>query len=139
MTRMGLSTNFDKGLIATPEWVARIAPVPERFMPATVEFLDPETRSVLLTSKARVQPIRSSNPKPNMQVDTQQQSVLVSIPIAVGKVLDLRPKDRAAVVDCVNMPTLKNFLYVAQEVLDSANAVERTFVFTVDVEVKTNG
>lgn len=136
---MGLSTNFDKNEIATPEWVARIAPSPERFMPATVEFLDPETETVLLTSPARVQPVRSSNPKPNNVADTQQQVVLVSIPIALGRTLDLRPKHRAAVTVCGNMPLLTNFLYVVQEVMDSGNAVERTFYFMVDIEVTPSG
>lgn len=108
-------------------------------MDATVEFLDPKTRSVLLRAKARVQPVRSANPKPNMAVDTQQQTVLVSIPISVGKNLDLRPKHRASVVECLNNPTLTKFLYVAQEVLDSSSPVERTFYFTVDIEtVVTN-
>ena len=132
---MGLSTNFDKGLIATPDWVERIAPSPERFMPAEVEFLDPTTRSVLLTCKARVQPLRSAVPKPNGATDTQQQVVLVSIPIALGRLLDLRPKHRAAVKSCVNNPTLTKFLYVVQEVIDSSNPVERTFHFVVDTEV----
>ena len=136
---MGLSTNFDKGQIATPDWVARIAPSPERFMPCTVQFLDPETESVILTSPARVQPVRTSNPKPNNVADTQQQVVLVSIPIALGRTLDLRPKHRAAVTACVNNPTLTNFLYVVQEVLDSGNAVERTFYFMVDIEVTPVG
>ena len=132
---MGLSTNFDKGTITTPAWVARIAPSPERFMPDTVEFLDPGTRTVLLTSKARIQPVRSANPKPNSVADTQVQVVLVSIPIGVGRTLDLRPKHRAFVVESVNMPSLSNFLFVVQEVMDSSNAVERTFYFTVDTEV----
>lgn len=136
---MGLSTEFDKGEIVTPAWVERISSSPERFMPALVDFLDPETESVLLTTKARVQPIRSSNPKPNMQVDTQQQSVRVSIPIAVGRNLDLRPKHRMAVTWCPTMPVLTKFLYVVQEVLDSVNAVERTFVCAVDLEVTPSG
>ena len=132
---MGLSTNFDKGDIFSPEWVARLSSVPERTMNATVEFLDPATRTVILTTKARVQPVRSSNPKPNSVADTQQQVVLVSIPISVGKNLDLRPRHRAAVKACVNMPTLTKFVYVVQEVLDSSNAIERTFYFMVDIEV----
>lgn len=135
---MGLSTAFDKNIIVSQTWVDHVSKTPERFMAGTVEFLDPVTRTVLLTTKARIQPVRSGNPKPNNVVDTQQQTVLVSIPIAVGKNLDLRPKHRAAVTQCLNNPTLTKFLYVVQEVMDSSNPVERTFYFTVDIEVEVD-
>lgn len=132
---MGFSTGWGANVF-TQGWVDKLSKTPERFMPATVQFLDPVTRTVILTSKARVQPVRTAVPHDNDATDTMTQVVLVSIPIGVGKTLDLRPMHRAAITSSPLMPVLTNFLYVVSEVLDSANAIERTFYFTVDLEVK---
>lgn len=134
---MGLSTDRGKEQIFSDRWIAALAKASERFMRDTVDFLDPITKTPILEHcPARIQPIRSAVPLPNGVNDTQQQAVLVSIPISLGRDLDLRPHHRAAVTVCDNMPVLKNFLFVVDEVLDSGNAVERTFVFKVDLEVK---
>ena len=134
---MGLSTRQDRDQIFTDRWICQLSKAVERWMPARVEFLDPTTQTeILVDVPARIQPIRSSVERPNYVNDTHTQTVLVSIPIHIGRTLDLRPKHRARVTSAPNMPILENYLFVVQETLDSANAVERTFYFTVDLEVK---
>lgn len=106
-------------------------------MVARVNFTDPETRTYLFDEavKARVQPLRSAVPHERSINDTRTQTVLVSIPIDIGKTLDLRPKHRGVVVQCDLLPILTNYLFVVAEVLDSSNPIERTYQFTVDIEV----
>jgi hypothetical protein len=136
---MGFSTGWGKGQVFTDKWVDALAKASERFMPDRVEFLDPVTRTTILADcPARIQPIQSAVSAPNGVNDTQRQAVRVSIPISLGRDLDLRPHHRAAVVTCHNMPILRNYLFVASETLDSGNAVERTFVFTVDLEIQVS-
>lgn len=126
-------------------WVDRLSPSVETSMVASVQFYDPNsgtatydpvtgtyttTPTVVYSGKARVQPVRSASDA----ADTTVQSVLVSIPIAVGKTLDLRPYHRGKVTSSPLNPTLLNFVYVVKEVMDSSNPLERTFYFTVDQE-----
>lgn len=137
---MGFSTGYSNRKFFTPAWVDRLKGIPERGMNAKVRFTDPKTQSVVLDNvPARIQPIRSAVPKDNLANDTRTQVILVSIPIDQGRTLDLRPRHRAVVIDCPLMPVLKNFLYIASEVSDSSNAIERTFQFTVDIEAVWNG
>lgn len=134
---MGFSTGFGKGIITNQAWVDALAKPVERFMPDVVEFLDPKTNTTILADcPARIQPIRSAVATPNGVNDTQQQAVLVSIPISLGRDLDLRPVHRMAVVTCAKMPVLVNYLFVVAETLDAGSAIERTFVMTVDLEIK---
>lgn len=105
-----------------------------------MRFTDPKTHSTLLDNvPARVQPIRAALQKDNNATDTRTQTVLVSIPIDTGRELDLRPRHRAVITECALMPVLTNFLYVVSEVMDSGNAIERTFYFTVDIEAVLSG
>lgn len=118
-------------------------------MVADVQFFDPTVSEaiydpvtnayitvpeILLTCKARVQPIRSAAQKAVPGNSTSVQTVLVSVPIGLAKNLDLRPKHRAKVLDSPLMPVLANFLYVVREVIDSSNPIERTFQFDVNQE-----
>lgn len=143
------------GDIFTQGWVDRLAPATLRTMPAEVEFYDPDlseavydpatnsyiggTVTSLYRGMARVQPIRSTSSVNNNANDTTVQSVLISIPIAFGKDLDLRTEHRGRVWSAPLMPVLTKFVYVVQEVIDSANAIERTFVMRVDQERIQNG
>ena len=119
-------------------------------MPATVVIYDPEvseaeydydtgtwvggTVDAVYTGKARVQPIRGTSSVNQNANDTTVQSVLISIPIGIGKNLDLRPKHRARVTSAPLNPTVTKYVYVMQEVVDSSNPLERTFVFRVNQE-----
>lgn len=141
--------------IFTAAWVDRLSPSVDRSMDATVELYDPDTSgsvwdyetgtwaegsaTSLYFGKARVQPIRGTSSINNNANDTTVQSVLVSIPIGPGKVLDLRPQHRGRVLDAPLMPVLKNLVYIVQEVIDSQNAIERTFLMRVDQESRENG
>ena len=135
--------------IFSQSWVDNLKGSPERAMVAAVQFYDPalstsvydsatntytSTPVILLSCKARVQPMRSANQKSALANDTTVQSVLVSIPIDLGLNLDLRPRHRAKVTVSPLMPVLTKFIFVANEVLDSSNPLERTFLFTVDLE-----
>ena len=134
---VGFSTGFGTGYITNQAWVDALAKPVERFMPDKVQFLDPKSHTIILDNcPARIQPIRSAVATPNGVNDTQQQAVLVSIPIALGRSLDLRPVHRMAVTVCDKMPILRNYLFVLAETMDAGSAVERTFVMTVDLEVK---
>lgn len=118
-------------------------------MIASVQFYDPTTAEavydpttntyitvpdILLTCKARVQPIRSAAIKDRAADSTTVQTVLVSIPIGLAKNLDLRPRHRGRVLSSPLMPVLSNFIYVVREVMDSSNPIERTFYFDVNQE-----
>lgn len=109
--------------------------------PTTAEAVyDPDTNTyitvpdILLTCKARVQPIRSAAVKDRAADSTTVQAVLVSIPIELGKNLDLRPRHRAKVLESPLLPVLTKFIFVVREVLDSSNPIERTFYFDVNQE-----
>lgn len=134
----------------TQRWVDRLKGVPESAMVASVVFYDPDTSqavynpatgtytstpTTLWTGQARVQPIRSAATRENNANDTTVQSVLISVPIDAGLTFDLRPKHRGRVLTSPLNPLLTKFVYVVQEVLDSSNPIERTFVFSVDQEV----
>lgn len=93
----------------------------------------------LYSGKARVQPIRGTSSVNQNANDTTVQSVLISIPIDIGKNLDLRTYHRARVIDCELNPTIEKYVYVMQEVVDSSNPLERTFVFRVNQEMVDNG
>lgn len=124
-------------------------------MPATVVIYDPEvseaeydydtgtwvggTVDAVYTGKARVQPIRGTSSVNQNANDTTVQSVLISIPIGIGKNLDLRTYHRARVTEAPLNPTVCKYVYVMQEVVDSANPIERTFVFRVNQEMVDNG
>ena len=124
-------------------------------MPATVLIYDPDTGEAtwdyttgtwtsdpiteLYNGKCRVQPIRGTSSVNQNANDTTVQSVLISIPIGIGKNLDLRPEHRARVTADVLNPTTMAYVYVMQEVVDSSNPLERTFVFRVNQEMIDNG
>jgi len=146
---MALNKPWSKDLFSQA-WVDNLSGSIERAMPATVKFYDPTVSSavydpvsntytsaplILLTSAARVQPLRSAAQKDSTGDATSVQSVLVSIPIALGKTLDLRPKHRAQITVSPFFPVLVNYVFVAKEVLDSSNPIERTFIFEVNQEV----
>jgi hypothetical protein len=132
------------------QWRDALRVVPEMGMTAQIEFYlpapkptyDPVTGTytsvptVVWSGMARVQPLRSAAAKANNADDTVVQSVLVSIPIIAGLGFDLRPEHRARVLSAPLNPLLTKYLYVANEVMDSSNPIERTFVFTVNVETK---
>ena len=136
--------------VFSQKWQDRLSPATLHTMPATVQLFDPELAdsvfnyttgtwednplAVLYEGKARVQPIRSTSSINNGANDTTVQSVLVSIPITAGKTLNLRPEHRGKVLTAPLMPVLTTFFYVVQEVMDSANPIERTFMFRVDQE-----
>lgn len=124
-------------------------------MPATVQMYDPEMSDsvwdydtsswvdeplvLLYDGKCRVQPIRGTSSVNQNSNDSTVQSVLISIPIGVGKTLDLRPKHRARVTSAPLNPTVTKYVYVMQEVVDSSNPLERTFVFRVNQEQVEEG
>lgn len=145
---MALNRPWSRDLF-TQAWVDNLSPSVERSMPDEVQFYDPETAEaiydpvtnsyisvpeILLTCKARVQPIRSAAQKDRAADSTTVQTVLVSIPIALGKNLDLRPHHRAKVLSAPLMPVQTKFIYVVREVMDSSNPIERTFYFDVNQE-----
>lgn len=150
---VGLSTN-PRPLFSL-EWVDGLKQVPESAMAGSVQFYDPATGSAVYdpatntyvtvpaiigptSIPARVQPIRSASSKNNLANDTTVQNVLVSIPIDIGRNIDLRPRHRGKVLSAPLMPVLSNFVYVVQEIMDSSNPIERTFYFTVNQEAKAN-
>lgn len=132
----------------TTQWRDALKGVPELAMAAQIQFYLPDptptynpttgqydtTPTVVWSGMARVQPLRSANSTTNNANDTTVQTVLVSIPILAGLDFDLRPKHRAKVLSAPLNPLLTKFLYVTQEVTDSSNPIERTFIFTVDQE-----
>lgn len=137
---MGFSTGYSNRKFFTGTWIDRLKGIPERSMTATVRFTDPKTQSAVLDNvPARIQPLRSAVPKENLANDTRTQVILVSIPIDIGRNLDLRPRHRAVVLECELLPVLENFLYVVSEIMDSSNSIERTFQFTVDLEAVWSG
>lgn len=149
---MALGRNTE---VFSQKWQTRLAPATLNTMPCQVEFYDPELSEAvfdystgtwsegevkrLWSGMARIQPIRGTSSVNNNANDTTVQSVLVSIPIFDGRDLDLRTRDRGRVLSAPLMPVLKNYVYVAQEIIDSGNAIERTFVFRVDQERVENG
>ena len=50
--------------------------------------------------------------------------------------LDLKPNMYVAVTECENNPVLTGYQYMIDEVIDSSNPIERTFMTHVDVEVR---
>ncbi len=102
------------------------------FDPNTGEYTYPNDKVVHYSGPARVQPIRSSNKVNSGAYDTQTQAVLFSIS---DPSLDLRLDWRVVVTECALNPVLTQYKYVIEELMDSQNLVERTFITKVDQEV----
>ena len=146
---MGLLSSYYTGKLFTQEWVDALKDTPERGMNATVRIYDPESGSavynpatgtytttpdVVYTGMARVQPLRSARAEGAPGNAAYTQTVQFQIPIDAGKLIDLRPKHRVEVTACDLNPQLTKFLFAVQEILDSSNPIERTFLCTVNLE-----
>ena len=128
-------------------WQARYAKVVERAMPATITIYkvvgEPTYNSTTdtwtptittwYTGKARVQPISSAFRADVPGNDTSVQKTLFSIPIA-SIALALRPALLVSVTASPLNTSLLAYQFVIDEVLDSANPIEKTFICTSDTE-----
>lgn len=134
----------------TQEWVEALAPVAESGMTATIRIYeldgeptyDPDTGQYTTpeiehyVGKSRVQPLRSVRTALLPGNDTGVQSVQFQIPIEDGKDFDLRPRMKVLVTACVLNPVLTAYAYQIQEIVDSSNPFERTFVCAVNTETE---
>ena len=102
------------------------------FDPDTGEYTYPNDKVVHYSGPARVQPIRSANKVNSGAYDTRTQAVLFSIS---DLSLDLKLDWQVRVTECELNPVLTRYKYVIEELMDSQNLVERTFITKVDQEV----
>lgn len=131
-------------------FVEAVRPTPEAGMIAEIQVwfpvgepvLDVDTggyttvKTIVYTGSARAQPLRSPRQALVPGNDTLVQSYQFQIPIDPGKTLDLRPNMRVTVTASPLNPTILDYEYVVQDIGDSSNPVERTFVCAVDNEIK---
>lgn len=126
-------------------WQQKYAPVVARTMVAEIvvyeegdkEYnVDTDTWSIptttILTSIARVQPIRSAYRLDVPGNDTSAVTVLFSVPLTDA---DLRPGQQCRVTSSPLNETLLSYQFVVSEVPDSSNPIERTFYCTLNQEV----
>lgn len=89
-----------------------------------------------ITSRMRVQPLRSATPRIIPNNTTDVQTVLVSVPINALGATDVRPGDQVRVTEAPLNPALLNYTYIIFEVMDSSNPLERTLLCRSDQEEK---
>lgn len=144
-----VALNQTVGTLFTPEWVQAVRSAPESGMAATGRVYrakrgpyDPATNDYTLiydydiTTKMRVQPLRSATPRIIPNNTTDVQTVLFSVPVDALLGVDLRTGDQARVLSAPLNPVLANYTYVVFEIMDSSNPVERTFLCRMDQEEK---
>lgn len=127
------------------EWVDENKDVPESAMNCAIMITritgtgawDPVTGTVssttttVLTTKARIQPLRSSVPKEVPGNDTFTQVMLVSYPVEYTQ--EIRVGDIVKVTSAPRNPDLLRRLFKVKEYMDSGNIIERTIQCEVDL------
>lgn len=142
-----MALNNTLGALFTQEWVDSLRGVPERGMVASGRVYrasrgpyDETTNDYPLvyvfdiTTKMRVQPLRSATPRIIPNNTTDVQTVLFSVPVDVLNAVDLRPGDQVRVTESPLNPVLTNYTYIVFEIMDSSNPLERTFLCRSDLE-----
>lgn len=89
-----------------------------------------------ITTKMRVQPLRSATPRIVPNNTTDVQTVLFSVPVNNLGSVDLRTGDQVRVTSAPLNPILMNYTYIVFEIMDSSNPLERTFLCRMDEEEK---
>lgn len=129
----------------TQEWVNENKVVPESAMNCQITITrvtgtgawNPETGTVtststtILTTKARIQPLRSSVPKEVPGNDTFTQVMLVSYPVEYTQ--EIRVGDIVKVTSSSLNPDLLRRPFKVKEFMDSGNILERTIQCEVDL------
>lgn len=129
----------------TQEWVDENKDVPESAMNCAITITritgtgawNPETGTVtstvttILTTKARIQPLRSSVPKEVPGNDTFTQVMLVSYPVEYTQ--EIRVGDIVKVTSAPQNPDLLRRPFKVKEFMDSGNILERTIQCEVDL------
>ena len=129
----------------TQEWVDENKGVPESAMNCQISITritgtgawNPETGTVtstvttILTTKARIQPLRSSVPKEVPGNDTFTQVMLVSYPVEYTQ--EIRVGDIVKVTSAPQNPDLLRRPFKVKEFMDSGNILERTIQCEVDL------
>ena len=129
----------------TQEWVDENKDVPESAMNCVITITritgtgawNPETGTVtstvttILTTKARIQPLRSSVPKEVPGNDTFTQVMLVSYPVEYTQ--EIRVGDIVKVTSAPQNPDLLRRPFKVKEFMDSGNILERTIQCEVDL------
>ena len=127
------------------EWVDENKGVPESAMNCAITITritgtgawDPVTGTVssttttVLTTKARIQPLRSSVPKEVPGNDTFTQVMLVSYPVT--KTATIKVGDILKVTESPLNVDLLRYDFRVKELLDSGNILERTIQCEVDL------
>ena len=127
------------------EWVDENKGVPESGMNCAITITritgtgawDPVTGTVtsttttVLTTKARIQPLRSSVPKEVPGNDTFTQVMLVSYPVT--KTATVKVGDILKVTESPLNADLLRYDFRVKELLDSGNILERTIQCEVDL------
>ena len=127
------------------EWVDENKGVPESAMNCAITITritgtgawNPETGTVtsttttVLTTKARIQPLRSSVPKEVPGNDTFTQVMLVSYPVT--KTATVKVGDILKVTESPLNADLLRYDFRVKELLDSGNILERTIQCEVDL------
>lgn len=146
---MGLLTGLN-GELFTQEWVDANRGVPESGMNCQIKIerltgrgtgeWNPETGtytgmtlSTILTSKARIQPLRSAVPKEVPGNDTITQTMLISYP--VSETASIHVEDIVKVTSSPLNADLLRYRMRVREVLDSGNILERTIQCEVTVVI----
>ena len=126
-------------------WVDENKDVPESAMNCAITITritgtgawKPETGTVtsttttVLTTKARIQPLRSSVPKEVPGNDTFTQVMLVSYPVEYTQ--EIRVGDIVKVTSSPQNPDLLRRPFKVKEYMDSGNILERTIQCEVDL------
>lgn len=126
-------------------WVDENKDVPESAMNCAITITritgtgawNPETGTVtsttttVLTTKARIQPLRSSVPKEVPGNDTFTQVMLVSYPVEYTQ--EIRVGDIVKVTSSPQNPDLLRRPFKVKEYMDSGNILERTIQCEVDL------
>lgn len=133
--------------VFSQRWVDGLKHVPESGMVAQIEMYTlgervyneatnqyDYTKTVLYAGKARVQPLRSANPRVIPNNATTVQTVLISLPIDAVLDKDIRPSVQVRVTASPLNPALTKYQYVLKEIMDSSNPLERTFLSEVNQE-----
>ncbi len=90
------------------------------------------TATTLYTGPARVQQLNSVSETSENYNPTFIKTVRVQIEATA---VDIRPNDGMRVTACATNESLKNFIYVVTDVLNSSNAWEKTLLCRVDTEL----
>ena len=146
---MPIKPGWSRVQIFTQAWVKALEHVPALGYAATIDIykldnanavLNPKTgkytgggKTTLWSGKARVQPRGGAKNTANNAADTTVQNVQFQ---CSALHLDLKPNMYVAVTECENNPALMGYQYMIDEVIDSSNLIERTFMTHVDVEVR---